>query len=289
MTTPSQVDILIPTFCRSAALAVTLTSLCAQTFHDFRVVVSDQTEGDDPTASGEVMAARRVLEAHGQPVEAHRHLPRRGMAEQRQYLLDQVQAPYALFLDDDLILEPFVVERLLTAMREEACGFVGSAVIGLSYLDDVRPQEQQVEFWDGRVQPETVRPGSPAWERWRLHNAANIYHLQERLGLTPEKQRKYKVAWVGACVLYDTAKLRAVGGYSFWRDLPPEHSGEDVLAQLRVMARYGGCGIIPSGVYHQELPTTVGDRRVDAPRVLGLEVTIGDSLNVHPGNQRCLS
>ena len=77
---------------------------------------------------------------------------------------------------------------------------------------------------------------------------------------------------MGACVLYDVAKLRAAGGYSFWRELPPEHSGEDVLAQLRVMARYGGCGIIPSGVYHQELPTTVTDRRVDAPKVLDLEL-----------------
>jgi hypothetical protein len=46
------------------------------------------------------------------------------------------------------------------------------------------------------------------------------------------------------------------------------HAGEDVLAQLRVMASHGGCGIMPSGAYHQELPTTVPDRRVDAPQVL---------------------
>ncbi len=78
------------------------------------------------------------------------------------------------------------------------------------------------------------------------------------------------MAWVGACVLYDVAKLREVGGYDFWRELPPEHSGEDVLAQLRLMSRYGGCGIIPSGAYHQELPTTVVDRRVDAPKALTL-------------------
>jgi hypothetical protein len=70
--------------------------------------------------------------------------------------------------------------------------------------------------------------------------------------------------------MYDAAKLRAAGGYSFWRELPVEHSGEDVLAELRVMARDGGCGLIPSGVYHQELPTTVVDRRVDAPKVLSL-------------------
>jgi hypothetical protein len=74
------------------------------------------------------------------------------------------------------------------------------------------------------------------------------------------------VAWVGGCVMYQTACLHSVGGFHFWHDLPPAHCGEDVLAQLRVMARYGGCGLMPSGVYHQELPTTVEDRTCDAPK-----------------------
>jgi hypothetical protein len=40
------------------------------------------------------------------------------------------------------------------------------------------------------------------------------------------------------------------------------------------MDRYGGCGLIPSGVYHQELPTTLADRRVNAPHVLPLELPV---------------
>lgn len=262
------VDILIPTYRRPAALAVTLTSLISQTYRDFRVVISDQTEDSDPVAKGEVQAVLRVLRAHGHAVEIFKHLPRRGIAEQRQFLLDQAKATYSLFLDDDLILEPDVVERMLIAIQEEGCGFVGCAMAGLSFINDVRPHEQKIEFWDGPVQPEIVKSGTPQWERWRLHNAANIYHVQQRLGLTPEQQRKYRVAWVAACVIYDTVKLHNVGGFSFWQELPPEHCGEDVLVQLRLMERYGGCGIIPSGVYHQELPTTIVDRRVAADRVL---------------------
>jgi hypothetical protein len=73
---------------------------------------------------------------------------------------------------------------------------------------------------------------------------------------------------VGACTLYDRAKLESIGGYSFWSSLPADHAGEDVLVQLRLQEQYGGCGLIPSGVYHQELPTTVVDRMVDAPTVL---------------------
>jgi glycosyltransferase involved in cell wall biosynthesis len=270
------VDVLIPSFNRPAALAVTLTSLCGQSFTDFRVIVSDQTEAYDVADTAEVKAPVRVLQAHGHEVCILKHLPRRGMAEQRQFLLDQVVAPYALFLDDDLILEPWVIKNMLAAIRPsghkgEGLGFVGSAVIGLSFINDVRPHEQMIEFWDGPVQPETIVPDGHGWDRWKLHNAANIYHIQQRLCIGPHNPRKYKVAWVGACAMYDTAKLREVGGYSFWRELPAEHAGEDVLAQMRVMAKYGGCGILPSGVYHMELPTTVVDRQVDAPKVLGLQ------------------
>jgi len=264
------VDVCIPTCNRPSALAVTLTGLCSQTFRDFRVIVSDQSESWDVADLDEVKAPVRVLQAHKHDVRILKHLPRRGMAEQRQFLLDQVTAPYALFIDDDLILEPWLIQNMLAAIREEQIGFVGSAVIGLSFAHDVRPHEQAIEFWEGPVQPETIVPNGHGWDRWRLHNAANLYHVQERLGIGPLNQRKYKVAWVGACAMYDTAKLRTVGGYNFWRELPPEHAGEDALAQMRVMAKYGGCGIIPSGAYHMELPTTVIERKVDAPRVLAL-------------------
>ncbi|NJO75502.1 MAG: glycosyltransferase family 2 protein [Leptolyngbyaceae cyanobacterium RM1_406_9] len=272
----STIDVLIPNYHRAAALAVTLTSLCAQTYRDFRVIISDQTEDGDPLATGEVKVAIRVLQTHGHSVITHKHLPRRGIAEQRHFLLEQATASYVLFLDNDLILEPYVVEYLLQAIQEEQCGFVGSAVIGLSFLDDVRPDQQAIEFWREPVQPEVIRSGTPQWDRYKLHNAANLYHIQQRLNCTngssylPQKTYKYKVAWIGGCVLYNTAKLRSVGGFSFWRELPPDHCGEDVLAQLRVMSRYGGCGLLPSGVYHQELPTTIVDRSQDAPQLLSI-------------------
>ncbi len=270
-------DVLIPTFRRPAALAVLLTSLTAQTRRDFRIVVSDQTEDDEPLRAGEVQAVVRVLRAHGHEVELHRHLPRRGVAEHRQYLLDQVTAPLCLFLDDDLILEPDLVERLVATMEEERCGFVGSGLIGLSFAEDRRPHEQALEPWEGPVEPEEVGPGTPAWERHRLHNAANLHHVAERLALAPGERLRYRVAWVGGCVLYDAAALRDAGGFAFWRELPAAHAGEDVLAQLRVMAMRGGCAILPAGAYHQELETTLPDRAVDAPLVLPTTPPLADA------------
>lgn len=262
-------DILIPTYSRAAALAVTLTSLCAQSYRDFRVIISDQTETSHPLEAGEVQAALRVLQAHGHELVLHKHLPRRGIAEQRQFLLDQATAPYVLYLDDDLILEPWVIQNMLKAIQQQGCGFVGAAMIGLSYADDRRPEQQHIDFWE-HVEPESVQPGTPAWERYRLHNAANLYHVQQQQQIEPEQPRLYRVAWVAGCVLYDATMLRGVGGFEFWRELPLHHCGEDVLAQLRVMAKYGGCGILPAGVYHQELPTTLPDRSQDAPQLLGV-------------------
>lgn len=268
MDSPAPVDVLIPTYARPTALAVTLAALVGQTEPSFRVVISDQGERPSIETSGEVVAAARVLRNQGREVEAHHHLPRRGMAEQRQFLLDQAGAPYALFLDDDIVLEPWVIEQMLGLIRRERCGFVGSAPIGLSYADDVRPHEQAIELWHGPVEPEVVRPGDEAWQRHRLHNAANVLHVQRELGASADDPRPYRVAWIGGCVMYDVEALRTCGGFSFWHELPAEHAGEDALAQLRVMARFGGCGMLPSGAYHQELPTTVEDRRVDAPHAL---------------------
>lgn len=264
-----EIDVLIPTFQRPGALAVTLTSLSFQTYRDFNVIVSDQSDLNDVAFSGEVRAAARVLEMHGSGVSIFHHVPKKGMAEQRQFLLDRATAPSVLFLDDDLILEPDVTERLHRALAEERCGFAGCGLIGLSFLNDVRLDEQEIDFWDGPVLPEEITPGSKEWRRYRLHNAANLYHVQQRLGITAQRQRKYRVAWIGGCVLYDAQKLRESGGFMFWKALPAVHCGEDVLAQLEVMKRYGGCGILPSGVYHQELPTTLPDRSVVAPLVLG--------------------
>lgn len=264
----SDIDVLIPTRDRPAALAVTLACLVGQTYRGFRVLVSDQSEERDPFARAELLAVVRVLRLRGQQVELHRHLPRRGLAEHRQFLLDQARSRFCLFLDDDVILEADMLERLRTAILAEGCGLVGCGLIGPSFADDVRPEQQAFEPWQGRVQPELVTPRSRAWERRHLHRAANLLHAQRGLAIPAGESVRYRLAWASGCVLYDTECLRAAGGFGFWRELPPLHAGEDVLAQLRVMARDGGCGIMPTGAYHQELPTTVPVRDVDAPLVL---------------------
>jgi GT2 family glycosyltransferase len=262
-------DVLVPTRDRPVELATTLAGLAGQD-HPFGVVASDQSTGAASFETAPAQTMLRVLRAAGRPVRVGRHLPRRGLAEHRAALLARSTARYALFVDDDVWLEPGTVARLHEAIVELRCGLVGAPVQGLSYLGDHRPDELvPFERWRGRPEPEQIDPGTPQWQRFTLHNAANPVHLAERHVRPGERWVPYKIAWVGGCVLYDRRELDAVGGFEFWPLLPERHCGEDVLVQQRVLARAGGAGILPSGAFHLESPTTVPDRTVQARDVVG--------------------
>jgi len=266
---PAAVDVLVPCYGRTAELAVTLAGLAAQAEPGFRVVLSDQTEQGPVWEDPAVAAMVRVLRCQGRPVRLERHLPRRGMAEQRNYLLSLATAPLVLYLDSDVWLEPGTLRRLAAAIAEAGCGFVGAAVQGLSYLQDERPGEQEpFELWQGPVEPERLRRDGPGFRRWQLHNAANLTHLARTLDIPPGGWRLYKVAWVGGCVLFDRQALLDCGGFGFWDQLPPQHAGEDMAAQWKVMERFGGAGLVPSGAVHLEAPTTIPDRPVEAADVV---------------------
>ncbi|HEU5439033.1 MAG TPA: glycosyltransferase family A protein [Ktedonobacterales bacterium] len=259
------IDVVIPTYRRKTGLAVVLASLLGQTFHDFSVIVSDQTPNDEQyLESIEIQTLTRALRWHGHDVALHHHLPRRGMAEQRQFLLEQASAPYLHFLDDDVLLDPPVLQRMLDVLRSEGCGFVGCAAAGLEYVGDLRPHQQHIERWEGPVTPEPFTPDDIPWDRHKVNNAANPLHLERKLAQDGRPVR-YKVAWVGgANVLYDRHKLLDVGGFSFWQRLPAEHAGEEVVVQFLLIRAYGGCGLLPSGTYHLGLPTSIEDRRANA-------------------------
>lgn len=253
MTVPA-VDILLPTCNRTRSLVMTLSGLAGQTVSGAHLVVSDQS--DEPVRDEPVVRALlRIIESKGGAVEWHHRVPSKGIAEQRHFLLGRAAAESVLYVDDDVFMEPWVLAVLLDTLRARKCGFVGAFPAGLSFRDDVRPDQQRIEYWEGRVAPEVVEPGSEKWERWHLHRAANLYHASA--SIPAGRIRLYKVAWVASCILYDRAKLLEVGGFSFWDRLPRYHSGEEVLVQNLLMRRWGGCAIAPSGTYYSQLPSTV--------------------------------
>ncbi len=248
------VDVLLPTCNRLSSLIYTLAGVASQLFKNIHLIVSDQSS--TPVEFDVVVQALvRIIRARGGMVEWHYRMPSRGIAEQRQFLLDRSTSEYVLYLDDDVFMEPWVIEQLVQTLQEEGCGFTGAFPAGLSHADDFRPDQEAIEYWIGPVQPEAVDPDTPAWERWQLHRAANLYHVAQRL--PPGQFLRYKIAWIASCVLYDRRKLLDVGGFSFWKRLPRYHSGEEVLVQNLLMRKWGGCGIVPSGTVYSEVASTV--------------------------------
>ena len=148
---------------------------------------------------------------------------------------------------------------MLAAIRAKRCGFVGCAPIGLSYKRTCGrtstpsshgsagscPRPSLRRLAGGTATACTIRRTSSTSDgRLGLPLEASAAPARRACPLCrrPPMYVPYRVAWVGSCVLYNVAKLRAAGGFTFWRELPERHAGEDVLAQLRVMARFGGCG-----------------------------------------------
>jgi GT2 family glycosyltransferase len=270
------VDVLVPTSGRIAELAVVLAGLAAQDDPTFRLTISDQSDDHAMADAPAVQAMVRVLEAQGREVRVLRHLPRLGIAEHRAFLLEQATAPFVLFLDDDVWPEPGLLATLHHAIEDLGCGVVGAAQQGLSFIGDRRPHEEApFDAWQQGVEPERLRPDSPGTERWTLHNAANLVHIAARTDLPDAGWLPYRVAWLAGCVLYRRSALLAVGGFDFWRDLGSNVGGEDVVAQWRVMERFGGAGVLPSGAVHLEAPTTIEDRTVDAVKAVFAEDSAG--------------
>lgn len=248
------VDVLIPTINRPHALIICLTAVAQQSLRRLNIIVAEQSTASIAELP-EVLALQRIICSRGGSWRWFKREQKHGIAEQRNFLLGKARSRAVLFLDDDVFMETNVVRRLERTLFHHGCGFVGAFPAGLSFAADVRPQQQHVEFWNGKVRPEAVEVGSAEWERAQLHRAANIWHLERRL--KPEKPIAYKVAWSACCTLYDRHKLEEVGGFSFWHRLPRFHSGEDVLVQNLLMRRWGGCALLPSGTFHIELPSTV--------------------------------
>ena len=124
------IDVLVPTRNRPTELATTLAGLAAQG-HPFDVLVSDQSDGQASFDTPPATALLRVLAGHGRRIRTTRHLPRRGLAEHRAAMLAASSAPFALFCDDDVWLEPGVVGRLQPDERWLACkiAWVGGCVL----------------------------------------------------------------------------------------------------------------------------------------------------------------
>lgn len=271
------VDVVIPIFGRKTELAVTLASLYGQTFQDFNVIISDQSETApryvDDRGIRTLIKALPYREHRG---DAHHHLPRRGWAAQRNFLTNQAQARFAHVLDDAVLLESETMERIVPVILEQLCGSVSSAATGLDYLPNQRPDEQGIGLWWGPITPAPFRPDHGPWDSHKINKAANPLHLQS-LRWRGGEPLHYKVplaGWVN--VLMAQEKLLAIDRCTLWNRLPTEHAGDEVGGQFLALNRFGSSVVLPTCTNQLGLPATVEDRRHNASQLVG---TLVDQLN----------
>jgi len=267
------VDVLVTTTGPPASLGATLSSLANQRYPSFRVTAARPPLHDPevPQLSGLV----QVLESRGHAVRLVDARESRDAGGRAQSLLDRAAAPYVLVVDDGIFLEADLLGRLLAAIRSSNCGFVGSNVVDLRFRDEHRPEEEAIEFWDAAVRPEEIGVESPGWARRKVHRGANLQHLRERLPRT--RDRLYHVADIQGCILYDAEKLRSVGGFrTATQHAHPLSVPQSTVsaAQLRLLGRFGGAGLFPSGAYRLT-PITSQPLPWPAPRPIGSAVAAG--------------
>lgn len=248
------VDVLIPPARSTAGLGTTLASLAAQRYPAFRVVV-DISLGLE--TAGALDALFRLLEARGHPVHVEARLSDGG-GPVRDLERPGGSAPYLLVVEEGVFLEPDLIGRLVAAIRATPSGFVGSSAVSLGERSERSAGGPAgISFWDGPVRPEVLSAAVQA-ERRRLHLGANLHDLRERLPRT--RDRLYRIADIDGCVLYDTEKLRSIGGLPAAELGSPADDrvgdvGSDVpdpgrvVAQRRLLARHGGAGLFPSGAF----------------------------------------
>ncbi|MBI2777764.1 MAG: hypothetical protein HYX57_10960 [Chloroflexi bacterium] len=273
------VDVVIPAARSTAGLGATLASLAAQRYPAFRATV-DISPGLEAGASLDALV--RLLEARGHP--AHLEASASGGGGPiRDLNRLRGSAPYLLVVEEGVFLEPDLIGRLVAAMRSTPSGFVGSSAVSLDARSERAARGPAgISFWDGPVRPEVLSEAAQA-ERRRLHRGASLQDLRERLPRT--RDRLYRIADIDGCVLYDTEKLRSVGGFPAVEPGSADHRAGDVgsglpdpgqgVVQRRLLARHGGAGLFPSGAFRlvpavaMAAPTVLGDAGGDRPAVEG--------------------
>jgi len=77
------IQVLIPTFKRLKALAVTLTGLCFQFEKSFEITISDQALDDTIHKDKTIQTVITLLKLHNHPVSILKNYPQKGMAQQK--------------------------------------------------------------------------------------------------------------------------------------------------------------------------------------------------------------
>jgi glycosyltransferase involved in cell wall biosynthesis len=151
--TMATVDVLVPTYNRSAMLRQSLESIQAQTYTDIRVIIGDDCSDDDTRTVVQDFCGRDGRFSYV------RNAATLGIFGNTNALFTRVTAPYVHFMHDDDWLEPCFYERMIAGLQE-------SPEAGLAWSTVILSQgENETAFGlPERFSHDQVVPGETAFE-----------------------------------------------------------------------------------------------------------------------------
>lgn len=109
-------------------LPMTIASVATQTRKPDKVVLYDDGEQNELREVAPYTELFHLLEDVGIPFETFK-TPRKGLAANHQHALETCESDFLLRVDDDHILEPDCIEKLLRVMEDETVGAVAPLVL----------------------------------------------------------------------------------------------------------------------------------------------------------------
>lgn len=219
---PSAVSVVIPTRNRSALLKEAVRSVLAQTLPAHEIIVVD--DGSDaehlPSIRGIVQSSERI--------HLHRLASHRGVSAARNLGLDNARGDFILFLDDDDLLHPRMLEA---SVRSFASNPVADVVTCLArgFIDH--------ELSAGSLQLALCGPGDAAA---RASYPLSLPQYVKLRRVTFSDVLRHTIV-TNSCVI----RRRCVGGVRFPEDLT---AGEDTYLWLQLAAR--GCQFVVNPECH---------------------------------------
>ncbi|GAA1849860.1 glycosyltransferase family 2 protein [Microbacterium koreense] len=161
MRPPAAITVIVPGFDVAPYAPAALTSLRAQTRHDFIAVLVDDGSTDETGAMFDTVASEdnRFRVVH--------HDLRRGLSAARNTGLDLVTTPFVGFLDADDVLDPHALATLVGSLERTGSDLAVGAYVRL------RPDDAG-RYVSGEVQPWVAAATDPARQRATLESHPDV-------------------------------------------------------------------------------------------------------------------
>lgn len=230
------IDVVIPTHNRPERLRLCLEAMAQQTLRHFRVIVVDDAS-DEPVEAALPASLRQQLDLTVVRLERNS-----GPAHARNVGVATGSAAHIAFIDDDVVADPELLERLIGAMDRLRTPSVPVAVIGTQLAPaDWRPRPWTL--WEaqklaGLYDDILARRYNPTWRQFFTGNTLVRREHFERAGGFDERFTRAEDIELGvrlqAIGVRVALEPRAVGWHhadrtlASWRRIPGDYARFDV-------------------------------------------------------------